>query len=148
MSEAGLLQRTARMTADRIVVSSLLLAGFTHCASAVDVVAVPLDAASVAQMQQSAMFGRHRVAPGDVLLANDGFQVVVFAQPTPGDNGRVGRILFLSPTGGDESYVFEGGPINDWERGDLGRGNQLALVRFQRQTKDWSAELVVQMPEK
>lgn len=136
------------MTAARFLASSIFALGFTLDASAADVVAAPLDSGAVDQMQQAGAFGRQRVVAGDVLLANDGFQVVVFAQPTPGDKGRVGRILFLSPTGGDEAYVFESGPINDWERGDLGRANQLALVRFQRQTKDWSAELVVQMPEK
>ena len=134
------------MAARRLLALLIALTGAGRVVRAADVIAAPLDAEAIAQM--AAMLGGHRVAPGDVMLANSAFQVVVFAQPQKGDQGRVGRILFLSPTGSEETFVFEGGPINDWERGELGRGDQLALVRFQRQSKDWSAELVVQMPDK
>src|SRR5687767_375458 len=89
---------TVPMTAVRVVAFAIVFAGSTSKCFAADVVAAPLDADSVAQMQQSSLLGGHRAAPGDVLLANDSFQVVVFAQPLPNDKGRVGRILFLSPT--------------------------------------------------
>src|SRR5262245_51525692 len=134
------------MAARRILALLIALVGADRASRASDVVAAPLDGEAIAQM--AAMLGGHRATPGDVLLSNSSFQVIVFAQPQKGDQGRVGRILFLSPTGAEETFVFEGGPINDWERGELGRGNQVAVVRFQRQATDWSAELVVQMPER
>jgi hypothetical protein len=136
------------MTSPRLFALLIALVGASASSRAVDVVAAPLDAAAIGQMQSASLLSGHRVEPGDVLLANGSFQVIVFAQPRKGDQGRVGRVLFLSPTGAAETFVFEGGPINDWERGELGRGDQLAVVRFQRQSTDWSAELVVQMPDR
>jgi hypothetical protein len=134
------------MTSARSFALFIAVVGSCRAISAADVIAAPLDADAIAQMQS--LLGGRRAAPGDVMLANSSFQVVVFAQAEKSNPGRVGRILFLSPTASEETFMFESGPINDWERGDLGRADQLAVVRFQRQSKDWSAELVVQMPEK
>jgi hypothetical protein len=87
----------------------------------------------------------HGFVAGDVLLANQEIQLGIKAVMDRGEPGRMGRVTVLGPFRDSEPYRFESGPVNNWNRGEMGSNGNLAAVRFTQQSEQWSTTLVFQL---